>query len=75
MTTTANPPTLAKSPAPPLHKETTAGNYFVTNYPPFSFWKPEFVPALRDALARAPRAGVPLGLYTHIPFCRKRCHF
>ena len=26
--------------------------------------------------ARAPPvAGVPLGLYLHIPFCRKRCHF
>ena len=22
-----------------------------------------------------PAAGVPLGLYLHIPFCRKRCHF
>ena len=22
-----------------------------------------------------PSPGVPLGLYLHIPFCRKRCHF
>lgn len=64
-----------KPTAPPLHQETTAGNYFVTNYPPFSFWKPEFVPEFRAAIEAAPRAGVPLGLYTHIPFCRKRCHF
>ena len=28
----------------------------------------------RPALA-SPPAGVPLGLYLHIPFCRKRCHF
>ena len=28
----------------------------------------------RPALASAP-ADVPLGLYLHIPFCRKRCHF
>ena len=27
------------------------------------------------ALHAAPVAGVPLGLYLHIPFCRKRCHF
>jgi oxygen-independent coproporphyrinogen-3 oxidase len=37
-TTTATPET-AK--APPLEKQTTVGNYFVSNYPPFSFWKPE----------------------------------
>ena len=29
---------------------------------------------MRPALA-APPAAVPLGLYLHIPFCRKRCHF
>src|SRR6266403_1522778 len=67
--------------APPLQKETTVGNYFVSNYPPFSFWKPEFVPELKAALDRAPStlnsqpSTVPLGLYVHIPFCRKRCHF
>ena len=27
------------------------------------------------ALHAAPAPGVPLGLYLHIPFCRKRCHF
>jgi oxygen-independent coproporphyrinogen-3 oxidase len=55
--------------------EPEIGSYFVANYPPFSVWTREGV--LRDALpaldARA--AGVPLGLYLHIPFCRKRCHF
>src|SRR5947207_2042007 len=100
--------------APALQKETTVGNYFVSNYPPFSFWKSEYVPELHAALERplstlssppsavastlrsgiyAPqfcnggraaedglrRTGqhstVPLGLYVHIPFCRKRCHF
>ena len=29
----------------------------------------------RPALESPPSAGVPLGLYLHIPFCRKRCHF
>src|SRR4030095_7136797 len=29
----------------------------------------------KPALATSPTSGVPLGLYLHIPFCRKRCHF
>ena len=70
-TETAAPPT----PAPPLEHQTTVGNYFVSNYPPFSFWKPEFVPDARAALQRPPAAPTPLGVYLHIPFCRKRCHF
>ncbi|MEI6465044.1 MAG: coproporphyrinogen-III oxidase family protein [Verrucomicrobiota bacterium] len=55
--------------------ETTAGNYFVSNYPPFSFWTPERVPEALDALEHPPSPGTGLGLYLHIPFCRKRCHF
>ena len=54
---------------------TEVGNYFVSNYPPFSQWKPEFVPEALDALNQPPRVDDPLGLYIHIPFCRKRCHF
>ena len=61
--------------APPLQKETKAGNYFVSNYPPYSFWKPEFAPDYLAAIERPPAPGTPLGIYTHIPFCRKRCHF
>jgi len=56
-------------------QETKAGNYFVSNYPPYSFWKPESVPDVIDAISRKPAPGTPLGIYTHIPFCRKRCHF
>jgi oxygen-independent coproporphyrinogen-3 oxidase len=70
---TASPTTAP--PGPPLQKQTTVGNYFVSNYPPFSFWKPEFVPDVLAALERPPVAGTPLGVYLHIPFCRKRCHF
>ncbi len=62
-------------PAPPLEKQTTVGNYFVSNYPPFSFWKPENVDEVKAAMNRPPKPGTPLGLYLHIPFCRKRCHF
>ncbi len=55
--------------------ETTGGSYFVSNYPPFSFWSAEHVPDAQAALDRPPAPGTPLGLYVHIPFCRKRCHF
>ncbi len=85
MTATESPTDItAEHAPPPAHLATTAGNYFVTNYPPFSFWKPEFLPELHAALERPPAQRstlnsqlppVPLGLYTHIPFCRKRCHF
>ena len=60
---------------PPIQKETTVGNYFVSNYPPFSFWKPEFAAEIFTAMDRSSRTGTPLGMYVHIPFCRKRCHF
>lgn len=56
-------------------KETRGGSYFVSNYPPFSFWTPERVGELTAALDRPPEPGAPLGLYVHIPFCRRRCHF
>ena len=56
--------------------QTDVGSYFVANYPPFSVWTPEAVAAdALPALDRPPVPGVPLGLYLHIPFCRKRCHF
>jgi oxygen-independent coproporphyrinogen-3 oxidase len=55
---------------------TEVGSYFVANYPPFSVWTHEAVDQdARPALDAPARAGVPLGLYLHIPFCRKRCHF
>ena len=56
-------------------EKTGLGNYFVANYPPFSFWKTEHLPHAQAALDRPPVPGTPLGLYLHIPFCRKRCHF
>jgi oxygen-independent coproporphyrinogen-3 oxidase len=62
-------------PTPPLQKATTVGNYFVSNYPPFSFWRGDAVAEYERALEQPPRPEVPLGIYAHIPFCRKRCHF
>jgi oxygen-independent coproporphyrinogen-3 oxidase len=73
MSTTTLPQANSVSPEP--EKETTVGNYFVSNYPPFSFWKPEYVDQAYAALQRLPKPGTPLGIYLHIPFCRKRCHF
>lgn len=54
--------------------KTEVGSYFISNYPPYSQWRPEFLPDVRAAMAAPPR-DVPLGLYLHIPFCRKRCKF
>jgi oxygen-independent coproporphyrinogen-3 oxidase len=54
--------------------KTEVGSYFISNYPPYSQWTKEAVDQARAALDSPPRA-VPLGLYLHIPFCRKRCKF
>lgn len=55
--------------------ETTAGNYFVANYPPFHFWDAGTAKHVRDLLETPSPKETPLGVYFHIPFCRKRCHF
>jgi oxygen-independent coproporphyrinogen-3 oxidase len=55
-------------------EQTGVGSYFVANYPPFSVWTSQAIADARGALS-SPAADVPLGLYLHIPFCRKRCHF
>jgi oxygen-independent coproporphyrinogen III oxidase len=54
--------------------KTEVGSYFIANYPPFSQWSSEALPDVREAL-ESPSRDVPLGLYLHIPFCRKRCKF
>jgi len=61
--------------SPPLETQTTVGNYFVSNYPPFSFWKTDLVDEVNSAMERGPAPDTTLGVYLHIPFCRKRCHF
>jgi oxygen-independent coproporphyrinogen-3 oxidase len=60
--------------SPPDLDRTSVGSYFVANYPPFSVWTRAALDEAHRALESAPRAA-PLGLYLHIPFCRKRCHF
>jgi oxygen-independent coproporphyrinogen III oxidase len=57
-------------------EQTEVGSYFVANYPPFSVWTTDAVPTeAQPALATPASPDTPLGLYLHIPFCRKRCHF
>ena len=57
-------------------EQTEVGSYFVANYPPFSVWSENAVTAdALPALHRPPAPDTPLGMYLHIPFCRKRCHF
>jgi oxygen-independent coproporphyrinogen III oxidase len=80
------PPT-ASSPAHPdpatsglSGEDTGIGSVFVSNYPPFSFWSDRDLPEATRLLNGPPPvtedgAPAPLGLYLHIPFCRKRCKF
>ncbi|HEX9941208.1 MAG TPA: coproporphyrinogen-III oxidase family protein [Thermoanaerobaculia bacterium] len=70
-----HPEPATASPASPLPPETEVGSVFVANYPPFSAWRPENLPAAHAALDSPPVPGAALGLYLHIPFCRKRCKF
>ncbi len=55
--------------------KTEVGSYFIANYPPFSQWTADALPEICRALESPPRPETPLGLYLHIPFCRKRCKF
>ena len=64
--------------------KTEVGSYFISNYPPFSQWSGDALAHIQSAMANSPlkqllRDGAsqetPLGLYLHIPFCRKRCKF
>ncbi len=54
--------------------QTEPGSYFVANYPPFDRWSEAAVPQVQAAFSEAPTAAE-MGLYLHIPFCRKRCKF
>ena len=54
---------------------TEEGTYFVSNYPPYGAWSRGGGVEAVEALAGEPDPGRALGLYVHIPFCRKRCSF
>jgi oxygen-independent coproporphyrinogen-3 oxidase len=65
--------------------KTEVGSVFISNYPPFSQWSESALPEVERVLHSPPLVGrgplvkpgepSPLGLYLHIPFCRKRCKF
>ena len=57
--------------------EPAEGNYFVAAYPPFSAWRAELAPRVHDALGRpmAAATAAPFGIYVHVPFCARRCHY
>lgn len=65
--------------------KTEVGSVFISNYPPFSQWSADALPAVLEAMNAPPLENHdpdalndlarPLGLYLHIPFCRKRCKF
>ena len=59
----------------PAVGSTEVGSYFVSNYPPFSQWQTELLPEIQSTFAAEPDRDISLGLYLHIPFCRKRCKF
>ncbi len=55
--------------------KTEIGSYFISNYPPYSQWNRDALSEVERALHSPPQVSTPLGLYLHIPFCRKRCKF
>jgi oxygen-independent coproporphyrinogen-3 oxidase len=54
---------------------TAEGTYFVSNYPPYEAWTPAGADVALEGLSARPDPGRDLGLYVHVPFCRKRCRF
>ena len=61
-------------------EQTDVGSYFVANYPPFSVVEGRgrrrcHAPERRSSTTARPSRAGRSGLYLHIPFCRKRCHF
>ncbi len=59
----------------PLVLEPQGPSQFVANYPPFSAWSESAVTRPPAVLGHRGEAPTPLGVYVHVPFCRKRCSF
>ncbi len=73
--TTHSEPATAGAKSAKSGGDAEVGSVFVSNYPPFSTWSAYELPDAQAALAGPPRPDTDLGLYLHIPFCRKRCKF
>ncbi len=71
------PTPIFKDPATSLEKKTSTeiGSVFVSNYPAYSFWNDTDIEKALQAFQHPAHIDKPLGLYMHIPFCRKRCKF
>src|SRR5918992_2129301 len=65
--------TLPQQPPPQRRREVATSS--AATSPPFSTWSPAHLPAVEQALDAPADPKTPLGLYLHIPFCRKRCKF
>ena len=50
--------------AAPDQEKTGLGNYFIANYPPFSFWKTTYLPDAERALNSPPKPGGRVVVYT-----------
>jgi oxygen-independent coproporphyrinogen-3 oxidase len=66
---------MSTAPTQRTEKKTEVGSYFISNYPPYSRWNAQAIADVEQALHQPPKVTTPLGLYLHIPFCRKRCKF
>lgn len=66
---------MTTAPSQPTDTKTEVGSYFISNYPPYSRWNADAIAAVQRVLHQPPQVTTPLGLYLHIPFCRKRCKF
>src|SRR5262249_47963390 len=51
---------IARMVLPLSEEKTEVGSYFISNYPPFSFWKKEHLAQAEAALDRSPQPDVPL---------------
>ena len=56
-------------------EETTAGSYSFPTTLPIRSGIPSTSAKAHEVAGPPPRPDAPLGIYVHIPFCRKRCHF